>query len=402
MVSKVPKYISRRAFIGLGLIGLGSVFVYAWTKSPTESQSIERIDVRDFGPLGDGRHDDTDAIQSAISELPTIGGTISIPDGVYSINAIKGIQLKSNVSLQMSSNAILRAIPNDAASYKIVGVEGCSGVTISGGIIQGERDQHQGKGGEWGMGISILGSDRVRIEGVVIRDCWGDGIYIGSSGKHSTNIAIGHCTAENNRRQGLSITGCIGARVEHCVFKSTHGTAPEAGIDIEPNPPYSCEDISIINNYVHHNSGPGIALYRESVTDIHIEENVCEQNRGDGITLWLGPQRNKMINNTCTLNGMHGICLREQASGNEILKNNCIANSQVKDATYDNIYLTSKCDENLIAFNTCRVGTTKNRPRYGIRIHTSDCHKNHLTQNNLNDSAVLGPLSDRGTDTIVD
>ena len=42
--------------------------------------------VRNFGAVGDGVTDDTAAIQAAIDALPSMGGTIFFPDGVYLVN----------------------------------------------------------------------------------------------------------------------------------------------------------------------------------------------------------------------------------------------------------------------------------------------------------------------------
>ncbi|MEP7098191.1 MAG: glycosyl hydrolase family 28-related protein, partial [Dokdonella sp.] len=54
------------------------------------------INVRDKGAKGDGVHDDTAAIQAAIDALPAAGGTVTIPDGNYMIDATRSIELRSN------------------------------------------------------------------------------------------------------------------------------------------------------------------------------------------------------------------------------------------------------------------------------------------------------------------
>ena len=44
-------------------------------------------------------------------------------------------------------------------------------------------------------------------------------------------------TADNNRRQGLSIVEADGVLVTDSIFSNTHGTRPSAGIDLEPDQP---------------------------------------------------------------------------------------------------------------------------------------------------------------------
>ena len=45
-----------------------------------------QLNVKDFGAVGDGETDDTAAIQAAIDGLPTHGGTLVIPPGVYLVS----------------------------------------------------------------------------------------------------------------------------------------------------------------------------------------------------------------------------------------------------------------------------------------------------------------------------
>ncbi|MBC2604422.1 right-handed parallel beta-helix repeat-containing protein [Puniceicoccus vermicola] len=58
--------------------------------APTSTDILERIgeefvDVRDYGALGDGVHNDTEAFQTALAALPEAGGTLFVPEGIYRI-----------------------------------------------------------------------------------------------------------------------------------------------------------------------------------------------------------------------------------------------------------------------------------------------------------------------------
>ena len=61
------------------------------------------------------------------------------------------LTLKSEMTLKLSDDAILKAIPNDSKKYSVLSISGVSNVAITGGTLEGERDQHKGEKGEWGM-----------------------------------------------------------------------------------------------------------------------------------------------------------------------------------------------------------------------------------------------------------
>ncbi len=65
------------------------------------------LNVRDFGATGDGESDDTHCIQSAIMSCPE-SGKVLIPAGCY---RVKGLFLKSNIFVELSKGAVIKAIP---------------------------------------------------------------------------------------------------------------------------------------------------------------------------------------------------------------------------------------------------------------------------------------------------
>ena len=66
------------------------------------------LSVRDFGALGDGVHDDTAALQTAISFLPE-GSRLVVPAGTY---LTKPLILKSHMTLELKEGATLLGWPN--------------------------------------------------------------------------------------------------------------------------------------------------------------------------------------------------------------------------------------------------------------------------------------------------
>src|SRR5215813_12102624 len=60
-------------------------------KAPTSSVIV---DVRQTGAKGDGRTDDTAALQAALDKIAGTGGTVLVPDGTYMVDAVGDRQLK--------------------------------------------------------------------------------------------------------------------------------------------------------------------------------------------------------------------------------------------------------------------------------------------------------------------
>ena len=119
------------------------------------SKSPLVVSVKDKGAKGDGKTDDTAAIQAAIDQVAGTGGTVLVPDGIYMIDAAGKLRLslKDDMTLRLADGATLKAIPNNQKKYSILTISGVSNVAVIGGTLEGERDQHKGNGGEWGMGI---------------------------------------------------------------------------------------------------------------------------------------------------------------------------------------------------------------------------------------------------------
>lgn len=234
----------------------------------TPTIAVTGYNVRDYGARGDGSTDDTEAIQDAVDvAYARGGGTVYVPAGTYMIDGERSVWLKDNIKLQMDTGATLKAIPTYSDTYAVLAVYGNSNVEIMGGNILGERNDHYGGGGQWGHGIRIEGSDNIRISGVSVADCWGDGIYIGSSDyqNYSHDVVVEKFTIDNCRRSGISIISCRDLVIRDGVISNTNnadGLEPQAGINMEPN--YASEyleNILIENIKTRYCAGWGIDSY---------------------------------------------------------------------------------------------------------------------------------------------
>lgn len=179
----------------------------------------------------DGSVDYTEYIQKAIDE----NSDIAFPDFPLLIND-NGIMLKSNSNIFFDRNSSLRLKPTGKDTYSLIRIYNVRNVNIYNPTLVGDRKNHKGSTGEWGMGIRIQDSENVRIYNVDIKDMWGDGIYITSYREEkSNNILIKNGWIDNARRNGISIISGKNITVDSVQISNTNGTPPAAGIDVEPN-----------------------------------------------------------------------------------------------------------------------------------------------------------------------
>jgi polygalacturonase len=237
------------------------------------------VDVRDRGATPNDATDDTAPIQAAIDAVAGTGGTVFVPDGTYWVDAVgQRLQLRSRMTLSLARGAILKARPNRAEGYAVVTVSGASDVTVTGGTLEGDRHQHAGTAGEWGMGIRIDGgSQRVTVSGVTAKLMWGDGFYVHGA----RDVRLCSVTADRNRRQGLSVIEVDGLEVAHSVFKNTAGTRPGSGIDLEPDrASEAITNVRIRDSHFVDNVGPGLLIDggKGPVSHIEITNNTFAGN----------------------------------------------------------------------------------------------------------------------------
>jgi hypothetical protein len=239
------------------------------------------VNVKDKGAKGDGKTDDTAAIRKAIDEVAATGGTVYVPNGTFMVRTTgkDRLLLRSKMTFKLAKQAILKVIPNDAEHYSVLRIAKVSDVAIIGGTLQGDRNEHKGKKGQWGMGLWIgHGSTNVTVAGVTAKNMWGDGFYI----QDATDVALCGVKAIHNRRQGLSIIDGARILVTQSEFRNTAGTAPSAGIDFEPDrSDQRVSDVTIEKSKFVDNAGGGILIVgrRGDVANVRITQNLFEGPR---------------------------------------------------------------------------------------------------------------------------
>jgi polygalacturonase len=323
---------------------------------PTRSRGSTRISVRDMGARGNGTTDDTAAFQRAVDRLPSSGGTVYVPAGTYLIDPVKSVRLRSRMHLQLSSDAKLVAKANSAEKAYVVYAYKVSDVEISGGRIIGDRDRHLNTRGEWGHGIQVRGSNRVTIRDIHISKCWGDGICIGgadvwnSEPIKSDDVVVCNVVCTQNRRQGLSSGRANHVVIRDSEFSYTKGTAPECGIDIEPDLPADCYKVLVENCHVHHNAKYGVLVYK-SAKSVTVRRCLVERNYSCGVVT-VGCTATYIALNTIRYNSATGLLINDGTRNLQVSRNTFYGNyarQGIKDRT-DFTYTgwTSKLERDIL------------------------------------------------------
>ena len=135
--------------------------------------------------------------------------------------------------------------------------------------------------------IGIQESDGVAVDNLTLRSSGGDGVYVGSM--DCRNVRLTNLVCEDHHRQGLSVTGVKNLYVKNCKFNDTDGTAPECGLDLEPNykDGVGLQNVVFENCEFKNNNLAGIYISNNSElpTTITFRDCVIKDNRNGGIGL---------------------------------------------------------------------------------------------------------------------
>lgn len=254
------KKISFLLFLYSFILGRASGFDYktvpaslvaAYTASQNQAVPAAAYPLEKALPPGydrTGRKDYTSYIQQALNK----NRVVVFPAFPLLINR-NGLKVSSNSKLYFRKGALLRfAGPAIEKHNDILKVSGVENVGIYDARIDGSRKAGGAQSGEWSAGIAVCDSRNITILNAVIKDTWGDGIFIGSESIQgpvkSENVVVKGGWIDNARRNGISVTSVRGARIENMLVSNVNGTSPQCGIDIEPSTSYDILEKLIVKN----------------------------------------------------------------------------------------------------------------------------------------------------------
>ncbi len=247
----------RRVVLSLTLLLSGAAAHSEGVPGPTAPTftTAQRIEAGSYGAVGDGKTDNTAAF---VKLLGSGNRTIHFRAGDYVTGKLT---LPANTILLLDRGVTLRDSGHLGLNDPMISIRSRN-VYIAGSGARVIADRATYTSGEQRHGVFIFGAQNVVIEGLESSSQGGDGFYIGGPpGMPAQDITLRDCIASNNRRQGLSITSARRAQVIDCRFDHTRGTAPQCGIDLEPNEPIDVMDqIHIVRPYTEANFGGGIAI----------------------------------------------------------------------------------------------------------------------------------------------
>jgi hypothetical protein len=222
--------------------------------------------------------DCTHVLQSAINT----GADIQLQPGLWVVESIylnnshQQVKLASGVHVQAKRGAF---ISPTACLFSIRGMNNVSLVgtgAANSKLSMWKRDYRNAslyKRGEWRCGVDLCGSTSVTVANLTIADTGGDGVYVGASKLASdtfetgcTDILLQGVVTDSAYRNGLSLISGDNVLIQDCQFLRSSGTAPQAGIDIEPNGcklPTDCEhdllrNVTFKNVSSKFNNGAGL------------------------------------------------------------------------------------------------------------------------------------------------
>jgi hypothetical protein len=287
--------------VGAGVLMAGSGGVAAAERLLERNQTVEErhlLSVRDFGAKGDGKSDDTKAIQKALDAAAEVQGTAFVPEGGYLCGELKmspgtGICGLPVWSYRKCQGAVLRL--NDSAAKCLLNLTGAYGATVQGLSLHGGR-----------LGTAVHGilvekpdygkqEDTPRIDTCCVEGFSGDGIRL----ERIWCFSVRHSFSHRNGGCGLRVRGWDGF---------------------------------ILDNWFSGNGMAGYGTYGENASNT-LTANRIEWNRQGGILIRGGSTYN-ITGNYIDRSGRNGIAILPRGE----------AHSAVITATGNVIYRSGKPD----------------------------------------------------------
>lgn len=242
--------------------------------------------------------DATASLQAAIdSKVPKlIVDNLGKPWVVEPIRLVSDQEIVFEDGVEVLAKAGSFKGPNDS----LLRADNCRNITLRGtnATLRMRRadydDPAQYRRAEWRHSLSLRSCSNIKVYGLTLLESGGDGIYLGTATPRVTNkeIHIKDVTCDRNYRQGISVITAENLLIEDTILRGTAGTAPQAGIDFEPNHPEERLVNCVMRNCRSEgNAGCGFSFYLTPMRfisepiSVRLENCVATGNRGAALSL---------------------------------------------------------------------------------------------------------------------
>lgn len=210
-----------------------------------------------------------------------------VPDGEYTTSPIT---IPSNLIVHFHPSCVINAASGYTTYQTLFDFSGADNVVFNTNGCSFAMPKSEYTTGEWRHCFNLESASNIRILGAPnISGAGGDGIYINAL----SDSYIDSPVVTNSRRNNISVISCENVTIYEPTCNGAVGTAPQCGIDIEPNAPTEkLKGLKIIRPTSINNAGYGISIYLDSFktgspddVDILIESPKTKNNGGIGINV---------------------------------------------------------------------------------------------------------------------
>ena len=264
--------------------------------------------------------DATAALQKAIDS----GARKIIVDNTGKDWITRPLFLRSNQEIIFEDGVTLRAKKGEfkGVNDSLINLNNISNVVIRGEgavtLAMNKKDYDNPalyRFSEWRHTISIRGAANIKISGLTLKSSGGDGIYVarGKNLSYSKNITVDNVTSEDHYRQGISLISVEDMLIRNSKFIRTGGTAPQCGIDFEPNRPEErFVNVVIDNCDFSENASAGIMFHipglKENSTPVSVTvRNSKIKSNQCGVIVTTKEVKGEIRFENCLIENNHGI-----------------------------------------------------------------------------------------------
>ncbi len=269
--------IDRRMFGRTALMGAASAFLATDSSVAQGSVAREIVDARKFGAVGDGKTDDTAALQRAIDAAGDKTGAVLVPPGVYltrELHVREGVTVTGvpGWNYSFGGGSVLRLLPSDSTC--LLDLTDARGATLQGLSLDGA-----------GLGTNVHGIATTRT----------------AYGKHEDGFRIDTCQVTRFSGSGMNLNKVWCFSVRHCEMMSNRGD----GMTLHG------WDGFLLDNWFSGNGRAGFAA-REENASVTFTANRVEWNGEENFVI-AGGDGYQITGNFFDRAGTVGIALRKNS-----------------------------------------------------------------------------------------